>query len=418
MALLKYLPMADAAVQPIADPVPAAAPEHWSLARRLAFRFFCCYWVIYALPEGGRVSLLPNGETLFKWWEKLWHAAAPWVAIHVFHVTGQPATYFPTGSGDTTLQYVTQLLYVVVSLTAMLVWSILDRRRPNYRKLDAWLRVLLRYNLAFTLFGYGFAKVFPLQMQPTPLRRFIEPYGAFSPMGVLWSFMGASVPYIIYAGCAEVLGGLLLLFRRTTSLGAMVSFTVMLNVAVLNYCYDVPVKLYSTNIALMAAFLLIPDLRRLFDVLVRNRASAPADLNPIVFERRWLRVAMAVCWVGLVGYHLQSNIWGGWKAYKQTYRNPQRSPYYGIYDVESAGNWRKVAIQFPNNAMMVRKADDTMQTYQTKDAKWSQPDAEHLVVEGTFDGAPATVRLRKVDASKYPLPNRGFHWINEFPFNR
>ena len=32
------------------------------------------------------------------------------------------------------------------------------------------------------------------------------------------------------------------LFRRTTTLGALVSIAVLGNVAMLNYCYDVPVK--------------------------------------------------------------------------------------------------------------------------------------------------------------------------------
>jgi hypothetical protein len=191
----------------------------------------------------------------------------------------------------------------------------------------------------------------------------------------------------------------------------------MLNVAVLNFCYDVPVKLYSTNLTLMAVFLLAPDLRRLFDVLVRNRATGPADLNPIVFRRRWMRVAAMVCWVAVVGYQLYSNIRDGWDGYKRAYRNPPRSPYYGIYDVESGASWSKVAIQVPAG-IVVRKSDDSMQNYPTKDVKWSAPDPDHLVLEGSFDGAPATVRLRKIDPAKYPLPNRGFHWINERPFNR
>ena len=67
---------------------------------------------------------------------------------------------------------------------------------------------------------------------------------------------------------------------------------------------------------------------------------------------------------------------------------------------------------------MVRKADDTMQNYPAKDAKWTVPDPDHLTLEGTFDGAPSTIRLRKADLSKYQLPTRGFHWISEFPFNR
>ena len=55
--------MSDAAVQPAVDAAPVAGPERWSLARRLAFRFFCCYWFLYAMPEGGRVSLVPFDDS-------------------------------------------------------------------------------------------------------------------------------------------------------------------------------------------------------------------------------------------------------------------------------------------------------------------------------------------------------------------
>jgi hypothetical protein len=407
--------MADVAVQPIAG----SPSVRWSLPHRFAFRFFCCYWPLYALPETGRVSLLPFGGGIFKPYEAVWHAVVPWVAIHVLGVTGTPATYIRTGSGDTTLQYVHQLLYVVVSLAAMALWSILDRRRPNYRTLDAWVRVLVRYNLAFTLFGYGFVKIVPLQFRPARFSRLMEPYGEFSPMGVLWSFMGASLPYVVYSGCAEALGGFLLLFRRTTSLGALVAFTVMLNVAALNYCYDVPVKLYSTNLVFMAAFLLLPDLGRLWNVLVRNLAVEPADLNPIRFERRWLRIGQVVCWVVVVGIHVVAGVIGGWNGYQSTYGHPLRVPHSGLYEVESGapGNWRKVAIDFPN-MMTVRRSDDTVKGFSTDTATWSEPDPEHVVIAGSFDGAPRTVRLKKVDARQIPLLNRGFHWINETPFNR
>ena len=37
---------------------------------------------------------------------------------------------------------------------------------------------------------------------------------------------------------------------------------------------------------------------------------------------------------------------------------------------------------------------------------------------GTFQDAALTVRLHKVDPSKFLLVNRGFHWMNESPDNR
>jgi uncharacterized membrane protein YphA (DoxX/SURF4 family) len=424
--------MADVALS--AEATQPTAIAEWSLLHRVLFRFACCYWLLYALPERGRsnvFAVVPGSQFLWKPYINLWHTITPWVATRLFHVTGRPATYFPTGSGDTTLQYVQTLLYFAAALMATLVWSLLDRRRMHYHGLQYWLRLMVRYTLAFTLFSYGFAKVFPLQFQPPWLGRLIEPYGEFSPMGVLWNFMGASIPYTIFSGAAEVTGGLLLIFRRTTSLGALVSFAVLFNVAVLNYCYDVPVKLYSTHLVLMALFLLAPDLRRLLNVLVLNRPAAAADLTGPRFERRWLRLGAVVFQVLLVGYVLFSHVTSGWHAYKKTYITPQRPPLYGLYDVESGPpKWRKVFFAFPGN-FGVRTTEDRVINFSADYGNdnsitvnhrdrlaWSRPDPDHVLLEGRFDGLPTTLRLRKIDTSKMLLFNRGFHWINETPLNR
>src|SRR5262245_51366289 len=119
----------------------------------------------------------------------MWRSLVPWVAIHIFHLSGRATTYFPTGSGDTTLCYIEVFCFVVFSVAGMLIWSAADRKRLEYRRLHYWLRILVRYTLAFTMFSYGFAKVFPLQFQPTNFAGLLEPYGHFSPMGVLWRFM-------------------------------------------------------------------------------------------------------------------------------------------------------------------------------------------------------------------------------------
>src|SRR5215467_3593595 len=80
-------PMATANVEPIEEFVPEKAAEfRWSLIHRVAFRFVFCYFVLYCMPN-------------------IWHPIASWVAIHVFHLSGERVTYFATGSGDTTLAY-------------------------------------------------------------------------------------------------------------------------------------------------------------------------------------------------------------------------------------------------------------------------------------------------------------------------
>lgn len=181
-------------------------------------------------------------------------------------------------------------------MSGALIWSILDRRRNEYVILHSWLRLLIRYFMALMLIGYGYGKVFPLQFQPNTLVRLSQEYGTFSPMGVVWSFMGASTTYTAFAGLAEVTGGILVCFRRTTSLGAMVAFGVMTNVVALNYCYDIPVKIHSTHYLLMSAFLLAPDFRRLVNVFLLNQVAEPADFRFPEFAPGWRLLTSRIVW--------------------------------------------------------------------------------------------------------------------------
>jgi hypothetical protein len=118
---------------------------------------------------------------------------------------------------------------------------------------------------------YGASKIIPLQMPAPSLARLIEPYGDSSPMGLLWTFVGASKEFEILSGCAEMLGGVLLIFPRTTLLGALVCLADTAMIFTFNMCYDVPVKLYSLHLLLMSVFLVAPDFRRLLNLFLLNR---------------------------------------------------------------------------------------------------------------------------------------------------
>jgi hypothetical protein len=56
------------------------------------------------------------------------------------------------------------------------------------------------------------------------------------------------------------------------------------------------------------------------------------------------------------------------------------------------------------------------------DLTYSQPDDDHLTLEGSLDGHTIKAVMHKENLdeflSQFRLLNRGFHWINEYPFNR
>src|ERR1700685_4614946 len=121
----------------------------WSIGRRIVFRFVCCYLLLYMAPDPpGRLDLIdviPGGAYIANVYGGVWDKLIPWVAVHIFHVGGKAATYFPTGSGDTTLDYIENLLFLVIAGLATVVWSLADHKRKDYRRLYPWLRLAVRF---------------------------------------------------------------------------------------------------------------------------------------------------------------------------------------------------------------------------------------------------------------------------------
>ena len=168
---------------------------------------------------------MPYSDEVFNFYIPPFHILMVWIAKNILHIS-YPITVFTNGSGDTTYDYVVVFFITAISFVAALAWSILDKRTRNYDKLLYWLRVVVRYYVAVTMFSYGFVKVFKLQFPFFSPDRLLEPYGNSSPMGLAWNFLGFSRGYNYVMGLAELLSGSLLLFRRTTTLGALVTLAV------------------------------------------------------------------------------------------------------------------------------------------------------------------------------------------------
>ena len=48
----------------------------------------------------------------------------------------------------------------------------------------------------------------------------------------------------------------------------------------------------------------------------------------------------------------------------------------------------------------------------------ARPTPDQLTLDGSMGGHPIHAELKRVDLRKFTLVNRGFHWINEYPFWR
>ncbi len=344
----------------------------------------------------------------------------------------------PTGSGDTLFAYLQLLLFAIVTTGVTAVWSLVDRRPTPDARLAAALRVILRYWLAAVMLSYGFAKVVEGQFGSPSHLGLDTRVGDKSPMGLLWTFMGYSRPYTIFAGLAEVSGALLLLSRRTATIGALILLAVLANVVMLDFCYDVPVKLYSSELLLAAIALALPDARRLIaaalghataDVPPRPRSSAAIER-----ARTFVKAAFLIG----VAFMLQAQVSaerrppptvidGAWDVDRCSIDGVERAPL-----ATDGDRWRRafvsggaLSVRFMDDSRVVWRAhvDDAAKTIviELRDAppatwRFTRPDADHLVLDGALAGHRHHVELVRVPDGL--LVTRGFHWIQERPFNR
>lgn len=417
--------------------------ERWSLAGRLGLSCLGLYFCLNIVPL--MLLSVPVVEDWFGMlWLTLWVELMPILGNAALGIEG-PISMEIAGSSDMTWNYVQQFWYLVLAVVGAIVWAVLPHRRLPFPAQYAWLRIVVRHGLAMMMLSYGFIKVFGAQMEPLGPAHLSRTYGESSPGGLLWSFMGFSRFYMGFTGMAEVLGGALLLWRRTATLGALVTAGVMAHVVVLNFCYDVPVKIYSSLFLLMALFLVAHDARPLIELFVRGRPAALADPPPALGRRmRIARVVLkAVVFVSILETPVKL-------AIRQAKPQPEPGPLAGAWEVvefvhdgqvrpwsqHDELRWRQLVV-LPFPVAMIRGMRDQKTgfgvahdeaagtltlTRMTDPAEkhvlaLERPAADQLVLTGPFAGGTVTVRLERLDTEHAPLMTRGFRWVIEEALN-
>ncbi|WP_312884760.1 DoxX family protein [Nocardia barduliensis] len=427
----------------------------WSLPTRIAFRFVFAYLGLFCVLMA-QILFVFTG-IVSKWLPEsaiIWQlrAAGPlvgWAGEHVFGVDA--VLREDSGSGDQAAIWVLIFCELVAAAVITVVWSILDRRRLEYRALNSWFVLFLRLCLGGQMLFYGLAKAIPSQMPPPSLTTLLQPYGTMSPASVLWNQVGAAPAYEILLGTAEVLGGLLLFLPRTATVGALLSLVSMAQVFVLNMTYDVPVKILSFHLLLLSLVVLAPQARRLANVLVLERPSEPATQPALFGSRRANRLAAAVQ-VALGLWVLTGGVYIGWQAWHEAGGGAPKPALYGIWTVgeftreghpappliTDENRWRRLIFDRPGATVqkmdgsfvpvvpVVDEAAHTMVLSAAPESPpaysgaftFTRPTPDTLLLTGELNGTPVTLSLDRMDLNSFPLRSRGFHFVQEYPYFR
>jgi hypothetical protein len=349
-------------------------------AKRIAFRFLFFYFLLFFLT----IPFSGLADTRLRWWLCLGSAV---------------------------------LAGIVAVVSTALGWG-----RDRDDELSSGLRLLLRFALAIVMISSGIERLIPVQMPPPGPFDLLRRLGELNAMGLLWTFLGASKAFQSFTGAAGLAGGLLLLAPRTTMLGALICGANLLMAVTVSLCYDLPFKLYLFHLLLMAVLLIVPDLRRLVDLILLNRTVEPAGEPPLSARGRLAQALLVLICLGVIGWSLQDAV----RRYRRL--NPPRPPLYGVWTVEDVAGasadagvrqWRWVVFADPGaldavlkvgarqrHALALDLRKKTMILDHQTALNLSEPEADVLVLDGLWDGHPTRAKLRRMR-----LTTPWFHWI-------
>lgn len=404
--------------------------------------FVLAYLFFYMFPFP--LSNIPYVSEVFGYYDKAIEALTLGIGKTILKIKTLEKVAM-TGSGDTRYDYVKLISIAVIALISAIVIVAFSARKSKHKKLYEIVFTYARYYLGLYMLVYGFAKIYGGQFGFPDLGRLEQKFGDASPMGLLWTFMGFSKSYTIFTGLSEIIAGALLFFRRTTVFGALLTLLVMSNVTMLNFAYDVPVKLFSSHLTLISIFILSRNIINLIRFFITNKTTA-LHIEKLELTKKWLRWGrIALKFLVVIGlpallvYSYMGNNNGTPKnnlaaAYftEEFFKNADTLPpgkndsirwskffisefYSQVFFANEQSTYYDTKIDTVAKTLKLKSYADTNQVFTLN---YAFTNDNRFTISGLFrsDSISANFKVKRLE--DYLLVKRGFHWINEYPFNR
>jgi hypothetical protein len=242
----------------------------WSEREKNIFQFFFLFFIIQALPLS---------VDLFKVFFGI-----NWIHISygdIFNITRLSAKFIPRADS-----FINWIIAAVLAVIGSVLWSRSKFKDQDYNTLYYWLRVIVRYRLAIGIIGYGFIKFFPLQSPFPSISNLNTSYGDFNDWKIFSMSLGIVPNYESFLGSIEIIAGLLLFFRKTATIGALIILVFTGNVFISNLAYEGGEYVYSIYLVSFALFVLSFDALRIYNLVSLERPTEPNKLKPVLTSRQ------------------------------------------------------------------------------------------------------------------------------------
>ncbi|MEJ0029168.1 MAG: hypothetical protein WDO15_01795 [Bacteroidota bacterium] len=275
------------------EAAPVESKRDWKPYQRVAFRITFIFFILMSVPT------TPN------WYTEL--ANINWTALHyrdIYDLARFSSGFGFVGNslfGNNLNGYANWIITFLVAIAGGIVWSLLAKKSiKEYHIGYYWLRAIVRYRAGIGIIGFGFTKLFPVQM-PYPSEALLNTnFGDFTAQKIYWLSIGIVPWYPGVRRVVELTAGVLLFFRGTAAIGAALLIGALGSITFVNFAYDGGVHVYASYFVLLGSFVLAYYIPRLYSLLIKEQFTIPVDYYP-TFSKAWERWGRYTLKVGTSG---------------------------------------------------------------------------------------------------------------------
>ena len=171
------------------------------------------------------------------------------------------------------------------------------------KRKDLYLGIA-RYSLGLWMLTYAITKILRTQFVVLPFAVWERTLESLSGKNIAWAFLGYSPWFQILLGVLEFIPSILLLFRRTTLLGAILLLPMTLNVFLINHALDLwdATKQIALILLILNCLVILfywETVAIVFNKIIRKTVS---------FKFTALEIALNIIIVTIVSYFIVSDL--------------------------------------------------------------------------------------------------------------
>lgn len=156
------------------------------------------------------------------------------------------------------------VLFIIIILMSLIIsFIILKLTRVQFQtNFIKFVKAISTIYLSLILFKYGCDKIFHAQFYTPEPNILYTNFGKLDQDILYWSVMGLSWKYSLFLGIIEVLVAIGLLFQKTRVLSLFIALFTIVHIVVINFSFDISVKLFSSFLLVINVALVYPFLKK------------------------------------------------------------------------------------------------------------------------------------------------------------